>query len=80
MASGGRVVSYEEGQAFAEANGALFCEVSAKTKENIKRPFVEVVDQIVQKPDLLAGAAPRSNNTTLNIGNLGNDYNSACPC
>ncbi|KAK7954853.1 hypothetical protein PG996_015656 [Apiospora saccharicola] len=80
VASGGRAVSYEEGQAFAEANGALFCEVSAKTKENIKRPFVEVVDQIVQKPDLLAGAVPRSNNTTLNIGNLGNDYSSACPC
>ena len=80
MAGGGRAVSYEEGQAFAEANGALFCEVSAKTKENIKRPFVEVVDQIVQKPDLLAGALPRSNNTTLNIGNLGSDYSSACPC
>ncbi|KAK8017639.1 hypothetical protein PG993_013965 [Apiospora rasikravindrae] len=80
VAGGGRAVTYEEGQAFAEANGALFCEVSAKTKENIKRPFVEVVDQIVQKPDLLAGAAPRSNNTTLNIGNLGSDYSSACPC
>ncbi|KAK8041165.1 hypothetical protein PG994_014172 [Apiospora phragmitis] len=80
VAGGGRAVTYEEGQAFAQANGALFCEVSAKTKENIKRPFVEVVDQIVQKPDLLAGASPRSNNTTLNIGNLGSDYSSACPC
>ncbi|KAK6832952.1 hypothetical protein PG990_002239 [Apiospora arundinis] len=78
VAGGGRAVTYEEGQAFAEANGASFCEVSAKTKENIKRPFVEVVDQIVQKPDLLA--SPRSNNTALNIGTLGSDYSSACPC
>ncbi|KAK8101561.1 rab protein [Apiospora kogelbergensis] len=78
VAGGGRAVTYEEGQAFAEANGALFCEVSAKTKENIKRPFVEVVDQIVQTPDLLV--SPRSNNTALNIGTLGSDYSSACPC
>ncbi|KAI1814803.1 rab protein [Poronia punctata] len=56
--AGSRAVSYEEGKAFAEAQGcAGFCEVSSKTRDNIKTPFVEVVDRIVQKPQLLAGGS-----------------------
>lgn len=61
--SGGRAVSTEEGRALAEALGAAgFCEASAKTCENVRRPFIEVVDRIVQSPGLLAaiksGRAP----------------------
>ncbi|KAI0199055.1 ras family-domain-containing protein [Astrocystis sublimbata] len=57
-AAGGRAVTAEEGRAFAEAQGAVgFCEISSKTRENIKRPFVEVVDQIVQKPELVGATA-----------------------
>ncbi|KAI3323139.1 rab protein [Xylariaceae sp. AK1471] len=71
VAAGGRVVSFEEGKAFAEAQGALFCEISSKTRENIKRPFVEVVDQIVQKPQLIAGAtASSSKPIDFDIGNF----------
>ncbi|KAI1214960.1 ras-domain-containing protein [Annulohypoxylon truncatum] len=77
---GGRAVTEEEGRAFAESQGAGFCEVSSKTRENIRRPFVEVVDRIVQKPQLLAAATPVSSNAGgINLG-LGSDYSSACPC
>ncbi|OTA61160.1 ras-domain-containing protein [Hypoxylon sp. EC38] len=79
-AAGGRAVSYEEGKAFAESHGAGFCEVSSKTRENVRKPFVDVVDQIVQKPQLLSGATPASSNTGLNLGGLGSNYSSACPC
>ncbi|KAI0019630.1 ras-domain-containing protein [Xylariomycetidae sp. FL0641] len=80
VASGGRVVSVEEGKALAESQGAGFCEISSKTRENVRRPFVEVVDQIVQRPGLLAAANPPSNSTALNLGGLGSSYSSACPC
>ena len=79
-AAGNRAVSYEEGKAFAESQGAGFCEVSSKTRENVRKPFVDVVDQIVQKPQLLSAATPASGNTGLNLGGLGSDYSSACPC
>ncbi|KAI1106098.1 ras-domain-containing protein [Jackrogersella minutella] len=78
-ASGSRAVSYEEGKAFAESQGAEFCELSSKTRENIRKPFVEVVDKIIQKPQLLAAATSTSSNTGLNLG-LGSNYSSACPC
>lgn len=80
VATGGRAVSFEEGKAFAESQGAGFCEVSSKTRENVRRPFVEVVDQIVQKPQLLAAATPASSSTGLNLGGIGSNYSSACPC
>ncbi|KAH8196149.1 hypothetical protein TruAng_009684 [Truncatella angustata] len=78
VTSGGRATSAEEGQAFADAEGAGFCEVSSKTRENVRRPFIEVIDRIVQKPELLK--PPNANNGTLNIGNMASDYSSACPC
>lgn len=78
-AGGSRAVTEEEGRAFAESQGAGFCEVSSKTRENVRRPFVEVVDRIVQKPQLLAAATPAANAGGINLG-LGSDYSSACPC
>ncbi|KAI0852280.1 ras-domain-containing protein [Daldinia vernicosa] len=80
VTTGGRAVSFEEGKAFAESQGAGFCEVSSKTRENVRQPFVEVVDRIVQRPDLLAAATPASSNAGLNLGGLGSNYSSACPC
>ncbi|KAI1776134.1 ras-domain-containing protein [Hypoxylon cercidicola] len=80
VAAGGRAVSFEEGKAFAESQGAGFCEVSSKTRANVRKPFVEVVDQIVQRPQLLAAATPGSSSTGLNLGQLGSNYSSACPC
>ncbi|KAG4223644.1 hypothetical protein PC116_g27892 [Phytophthora cactorum] len=80
VATGGRAVSFEEGKAFAESQGAGFCEVSSKTRENVRQPFVEVVDRIVQRPELLASTAPASSTAGLNLGGLGSNYSSACPC
>ncbi|KAI1190302.1 ras family-domain-containing protein [Nemania serpens] len=70
VAAGGRAVSFEEGKAFAEAQGASFCEISSKTRENVKRPFVEVVDQIVQKPQLIAGPTVGSKSINFDVGGL----------
>ncbi|KAI0157498.1 rab protein [Xylariaceae sp. FL1272] len=77
VSSGGRAVPTEEGKRFAESHGAGFCEISSKTRENVKRPFIEVVDQIVQKPSLIASASPKRDN--FHIGGLSGD-NSACSC
>ncbi len=41
----------------ATAHGALFCEVSARTGENVRKPYTETVDRIVQNPELLSAAA-----------------------
>ncbi|KAI1491120.1 rab protein [Biscogniauxia mediterranea] len=81
VAAGGRAVSYEEGKAFADSQGAGFCEISSKTRENVRRPFIEVVDRIVQKPELLSSATsgPKSGNGALNLG-MASSYSSACPC
>ena len=54
-ASTSRAVSVEEGESLATAHGARFCEASAKTTENVRKPFVEVVDMVVSNPALLAG-------------------------
>ncbi|KAI1500913.1 rab protein [Biscogniauxia marginata] len=80
VAAGARAVSYEEGKAFAESQGAGFCEVSAKSRENVRRPFIEVVDRIVQTPELLSSvtSGPKSSNA-LNLG-MASSYSSACPC
>ncbi|KAI0592971.1 rab protein [Biscogniauxia sp. FL1348] len=81
VATGGRAVSYEEGKAFADSQGAGFCEISSKTRENVRRPFIEVVDRIVQKPELLSSttSGPNSSNGALNLG-MASSYSSACPC
>lgn len=44
-----RAVSTDEGSKLAQAHGAMFCEASAKTRENVRKPFVEIVDAIVAK-------------------------------
>ncbi|KAJ3566689.1 hypothetical protein NPX13_g7039 [Xylaria arbuscula] len=77
VATSGRAVSYEQGKAFAEAQGAGFCEISSKTRENIKQPFVEVVDKIVQTPQLIAGAIPSQNAVDFSMGSLSSN---SCSC
>jgi len=51
----GRKVTIEEGKELAARHGCGWCEVSSKTRENVRRPFVEIVDEIVKKPELLKG-------------------------
>ncbi|KAK3359258.1 ras family-domain-containing protein [Lasiosphaeria hispida] len=78
-AESSREVSPEEGQALADAHGARFCEASAKTRVNVRRPFVDIVDQIVQTLGLLSGAG-RTPGTVAVSGGGGGGYLSSCPC
>ncbi|CAG8959367.1 hypothetical protein HYFRA_00001265 [Hymenoscyphus fraxineus] len=49
-----RRVQEEEGRKLAEKYGCGFCEVSAKTREGVRRPFVEIVGVIVGDKELMA--------------------------
>ncbi|KAG6870427.1 hypothetical protein C0993_004628, partial [Termitomyces sp. T159_Od127] len=50
-----RQVSTEEGQAFATRMNSLFIEASAKTAINVNETFQEVVEQILETPELWEG-------------------------
>jgi len=52
-AEASRAVPTTEGEFLAASHGAMFCEVSAKTRENVRKPFTDVVDRIVSTPQLL---------------------------
>ncbi|KAK2628438.1 hypothetical protein QTJ16_001541 [Diplocarpon rosae] len=55
-AAGQRAVSAEEGRRLAEERSASgWCEVSSKTRENVRKPFVECVGEVVRRPELLKG-------------------------
>ncbi|CAL3965680.1 unnamed protein product [Diplocarpon coronariae] len=55
-AAGQRAVSAEEGRRLAEERAASgWCEVSSKTRENVRKPFVECVAEVVRRPELLKG-------------------------
>jgi Ras-related protein Rab-18 len=56
-AASSRAVEYSEGEQLAARHGAGFCEVSSKTRENVRKPFVEIVDKIVKSPQLLAATS-----------------------
>jgi Ras-related protein Rab-18 len=81
-ADSSRAVSVEEGEALAAARGARFCEVSAKTTENVRKPFVEVVDMIVSNPALLEGAGRGRTAGTVSVGAEGDEggYLGGCSC
>lgn len=48
-----RAVSEEEALRLATKWGSPYCEVSAKTRQNVRKPFVELVDSIVADEALL---------------------------
>lgn len=78
-----RAVSLEEGRALADEHGARFCEVSAKASDNVRRPFIEIVDEIVAK-GLAAQGDGRGGRTagTVMVGaeGEGDAGGSACSC
>lgn len=74
-----RTVQAEEGQRLAELHGCGFCEVSSKTRENVRKPFVEIVDQIVGDPKLLNASSRRSGMVNVGAGE-GEGWGSGCPC
>ncbi|KAG8095678.1 hypothetical protein GUJ93_ZPchr0013g36453 [Zizania palustris] len=48
-----RMVTWEEGLAFAQESGCLFLESSAKTRENVEKCFEELALKILEVPSLL---------------------------
>lgn len=73
-----RAVKTEEGQEFADRYGALFVECSSKNRENVRRPFVDVVDRIVETPELLGGKKPANGTVNVDAGEI--EQASACGC
>ncbi|KFY39405.1 hypothetical protein V494_04007 [Pseudogymnoascus sp. VKM F-4513 (FW-928)] len=73
-----RKVSVSEGEALASIHGAQFCEVSSKTRENVRKPFIEIVDTIVSTPGLVEQTQREPNGITLR--NAASQVSSGCPC
>jgi Ras-related protein Rab-18 len=73
-----RAVKYEEGEALANKHGSHFCEASAKTRENVRKPFVDVVDQIVKSPHLTESASRQTRGSVLVGGGIPEP--SGCSC
>lgn len=73
-----RKVSFEEGMRLAERKGleGRFCEVSSKTRENVRKPFVEVVEAVVKRPELLAMGKRKG----VVLGGVGGDAGGGCAC
>ena len=69
-AASSRMVEYTEGEQLAARHRAGFCEVSSKTRENVRKPFVEIVDKIAKSPQLLA-ATSRQTGTIAVAGSRG---------
>lgn len=66
----GRAVTVEEGQELAERHGCGFSEVSSKTRENVRKPFVEIVDAIVRDPKLLSASSRRNGTVSVTGGSI----------
>ncbi|KAL1523736.1 hypothetical protein AB1Y20_018665 [Prymnesium parvum] len=60
-----REVTVEEATAFARKQAMMYVEVSAKTRAGVRQAFEEVVQKILDTPDLLAAA---SGETSSGIG------------
>lgn len=64
-----RSIPREEAEAWARSQGMLFLEASAKTKMGIRQCFLEVVQKILEDPDLLTNTVPgRSKKMQLKAG------------
>ena len=62
-----RQVPREKAEAWARSQGMLFLEASAKSKLGIRQVFMEVVQKIVENPELLANAVPGKPKTTTQL-------------
>jgi Ras-related protein Rab-18 len=62
-----RTVPREQAEAWARSQGMLFLEASAKTKLGIRQVFMEVVQKIVENPELLANAVPGKPKSTTQL-------------
>lgn len=71
-----RAVSTEEGKAFAEANGLIFMETSAKTAFNVEQAFINTAEKIHE--NILSGAIDVSNESHgIKVGMAANNQGGA---
>ncbi len=78
--AGKRKVSAEEGESLARERGCEgFCEVSRKTREGVRTPFLGVVEAVVRNPELLK--AGRRGKGTVDVGGSEEGWmGSVCSC
>ena len=77
---GGRAVSKEEGQKCARKHQMMFIEASAKTREGVACAFEELVEKIIQTPQLWEKVPPGNNKGSGNTLSLNQApaYSSSC--
>ena len=63
-----RSIPREEAEAWARSQGMLFLEASAKTKLGIRQCFTEVVQKILEDPDMLSNTVPGRKKMQLKAG------------
>lgn len=80
--AGARAVTTEEGKALADRYGAGFIEASSKTRENVRTPFVDLVDKIIETPELMdPKLMKKRRDTAVNIDeDQGDAGGAACVC
>jgi len=76
---GERAVSKEEGLKTARKHQMMFIEASAKTREGVACAFEELVEKIIQNPQLWETAVNSKKGATTKLGDSAADHNaSAC--
>lgn len=66
-----RQVDRHEAEEWARNQGMLFLEASAKTKTGVQESFMEVVNKILEDPDLLMNTVPGKPKANVNLNKSG---------
>lgn len=66
-----RQVDRHEAEEWARNQGMLFLEASAKTKTGVQESFMEVVNKILEDPDLLINTVPGKPKANVNLNKSG---------